>query len=64
MSIATEEAYAQGLVLGVEAAVPLAAGTVAAAERRREAAQQCLATAAKPGRRPRDPTVAATVRAS
>ena len=49
MSIATEEAYARGLVVGVEAAVPLAAGTVPQPSAGVRQLKQCLTTAATPG---------------
>lgn len=49
MSIATEEAYAKGLLLGVEAAVPLASGRVAQPSAGVKQLRSCLVTAAKPG---------------
>ena len=49
MSIATERAYAQGLLLGVEAAVPLPAGAVAQPSAGAQQLEQCLTTAATPG---------------
>ena len=49
MSIATEEAYAKGLVLGVEAAVPLTSGPVAQPSAGVRQLHACLVTAAKPG---------------
>ena len=49
MSIATEQAYARGLLTGVEAAVPLAAGPVAQPSAGAKQLKQCLVTAAKPG---------------
>jgi N-acetylmuramoyl-L-alanine amidase len=49
MSIATEQDYAKGLVLGVEAAVPLPAGPVAQPSAGVQQLEACLTTAAKPG---------------
>lgn len=49
MSIATEEAYAKGLVVGIEAAVPLPAGAVSQPSAGASQLKQCLVTAAKPG---------------
>ncbi|SEP66891.1 N-acetylmuramoyl-L-alanine amidase [Microlunatus flavus] len=49
MSIATEEAYAKGLLVGVEAAVPLPAGRVAQPSAGATLLRGCLVTAAKPG---------------
>jgi len=49
MSIATEEAYAEGLLVGVEAAVPLSAGAVAQPSAGVRQLKQCLTTAASPG---------------
>ena len=49
MSIATEEAYAKGLLAGVEAAVPLPAGAVAQPSAGAKQLKECLVTAAKPG---------------
>ena len=49
MSIATEEAYAKGLLVGVEAAVPLPAGTVSQPSAGVKQLKECLVTAAKPG---------------
>ena len=49
MSIATEEAYAKGLLLGIEAAVPLPAGAVAQPSAGVRQLRQCLVTAATPG---------------
>ncbi|SDV03602.1 N-acetylmuramoyl-L-alanine amidase [Microlunatus sagamiharensis] len=49
MSIATEEAYAKGLLLGVEAAVPLATGRVAQPSAGVRQLRSCLVTAAEPG---------------
>ena len=49
MSIATEEAYAKGLLTGVEAAVPLPAGPVAQPSAGAKQLKECLVTAAKPG---------------
>ncbi len=49
MSIATEQAYAKGLLLGIEAAVPLSAGAVAQPSAGVQQLRSCLVTAAKPG---------------
>jgi N-acetylmuramoyl-L-alanine amidase len=49
MSIATEQAYAKGLLLGVEAAEPLPAGAVSQPSAGVQQLQQCLVTAATPG---------------
>ena len=49
MSIATEEAYARGLLLGVEAAVPLASGRVTQPSAGAKQLRGCLVTAATPG---------------
>ncbi|MGI3780454.1 MAG: N-acetylmuramoyl-L-alanine amidase [Janthinobacterium lividum] len=49
MSIATEEAYAKGLLVGVEAAVPLPAGAVTQPSTGVQQLKQCLVTAATPG---------------
>ena len=49
MSIAAEEAYARGLLVGVEAAVPLAAGRVEQPSAGAKLLRGCLVTAAKPG---------------
>jgi len=49
MSIATEEAYAKGLLLGVEAAVPLATGRVPQPSVGVRQLRSCLVTAAEPG---------------
>ena len=49
MSIATEQDYAKGLVLGIEAAVPLPAGPVAQPSTGVQQLEACLTTAAKPG---------------
>ncbi len=49
MSIATEEAYAEGLLLGVEAAVPLPSGRVARPSAGAKLLRGCLVTAAEPG---------------
>ncbi|GAB2590992.1 hypothetical protein GCM10009593_33640 [Microlunatus antarcticus] len=49
MSIATEEAYAKGLLVGVEAAVPLPAGAVSQPSAGVQQLKQCLTTAATPG---------------
>ena len=49
MSIATEEAYAKGLLVGIEAAVPLAAGPVAQPSAGVQQLKGCLTTAATPG---------------
>ena len=48
MSIATEEAYAKGLLVGVEAAVPLPAGAVAQPSAGTKQLKECLVTAAEP----------------
>lgn len=49
MSIKTETAYARGLLVGVEAAVPLASGAVAQPSAGVQQLASCLTTAAKPG---------------
>lgn len=49
MSVATEEAYAKGLLLGVEAAVPLSSGVVAQPSAGARQLKQCLVLAARPG---------------
>ena len=49
MSIATEEAYAKGVLLGVEAAVPLPAGAVTQPSAGVQQLRTCLVTAATPG---------------
>ncbi|HEY0239161.1 MAG TPA: N-acetylmuramoyl-L-alanine amidase [Friedmanniella sp.] len=49
MSIATEQDYAKGLVIGVEAAVPLTAGAVSQPSAGVTQLEACLTTAAKPG---------------
>jgi N-acetylmuramoyl-L-alanine amidase len=49
MSIATEEAYARGLLLGIEAAVPLPAGPITQPSAGVQQLKQCLTTAATPG---------------
>ena len=49
MSIATEEAYAKGLLAGIEAAVPLPAGPVVQPSAGGKQLKDCLVTAAKPG---------------
>ena len=49
MSIATEQAYAKGLLVGIEAAVPLPAGTVSQPSAGVKQLKECLVTAAKPG---------------
>jgi N-acetylmuramoyl-L-alanine amidase len=49
MSIATEEAYARGLLVGVEAAVPLRSGAVTQPSAGAKQLRSCLVTAAKPG---------------
>ncbi|MGI3786472.1 MAG: hypothetical protein ACRYG2_37490, partial [Janthinobacterium lividum] len=49
MSIATEEAYARGLLVGVEAAVPLSSGSVAQPSAGVRQLKQCLVVAARPG---------------
>ena len=49
MSIRTEEAYARGLLVGVEAAVPLPAGRLDQPSRGARLLRGCLVTAATPG---------------
>ena len=49
MSIATEEAYAKGLLLGVEAAAPLPSGPVVQPSAGAKRLRPCLVTAATPG---------------
>lgn len=49
MSIATEQDYAKGLVIGIEAAVPLSTGQVAQPSAGVKQLETCLTTAAKPG---------------
>jgi N-acetylmuramoyl-L-alanine amidase len=49
MSIATEQDYAKGLVIGIEAAVPLSAGPVVQPSAGVKQLESCLTTAAKPG---------------
>jgi N-acetylmuramoyl-L-alanine amidase len=49
MSIATEQAYAKGLLVGIEAAVPLPAGAVPQPSAGVQQLKQCLTTAATPG---------------
>ncbi|GAA3575448.1 hypothetical protein GCM10022197_35680 [Microlunatus spumicola] len=49
MSIATEEAYAKGLLVGIEAAVPLPARPVTQPGAGAKGLRRCLVTAATPG---------------